>query len=98
MTTNRDLTAAWTYHNHTKHSLQSLRSNPHFLDWDNYPLAFKIYSTLDPIPLPQDLPPAQMPTLGAIASPGVEEPGECIPQLSTVAVILYLSAGITKRR
>ena len=48
MTPNRQLPATWTYHNGTKHSRESIRSDPHSLDWENYPLAFKIYATLDP--------------------------------------------------
>ena len=32
--------AAWTYHEATKHSYSSIRSQPHFLDWSNQPLAF----------------------------------------------------------
>jgi SagB-type dehydrogenase family enzyme len=98
MTTNRDLTAAWTYHNDTKHSLHSIQNNPHALDWDNYPLAFKIYSALEPLPLPQDLPAVRMPTLAAIAVSEVKTQGECIPEVARLAAILYLSAGITKRR
>ena len=67
MTTNHDLEATWTYHNSTKHSLQSVRSSRHYLDWGNQPLAFKIYSTLDPLPLPQDFPLVSLPALSAIA-------------------------------
>ena len=98
MTTNRNVTAAWTYHNSTKHSLQSIRSNRHFLDWDNKPLPFKIYSTLEPIALPPDTPPVRMPTLSAIAAHSDEAQGERIPDLATLASLLFLSAGITKRR
>src|SRR2546425_1205908 len=72
MTTNHDLAATWTYHNGTKHSLQSVRNDPHYLDWENQPLPFKIYSTLEPLPLPHALPPVQMPTLTALSATGVE--------------------------
>jgi len=41
--TNRDLEAAWEYHERTKHSVQSVRSSRHFLDWRTQPLPFKIY-------------------------------------------------------
>jgi SagB-type dehydrogenase family enzyme len=98
MTTNHDLTATWTYHNSTKHSQQSIRSSRHYLDWDNQPLAFKIYSSLDPIPLPQDFPPVSLPALTAISAAGEVTGSECIPTLSTLATLLFLSAGITKRR
>lgn len=98
MTTNHDLAATWTYHNGTKHSQQSIRSSRHYLDWDNQPLAFKIYSSLDPIPLPQDFPPVSLSALTAIASAGEIPGAECIPTLSRLTTLLFLSAGITKRR
>ena len=53
MTDNRNLEAAWSYHNGTKHSYASVRSNPLFLDWANQPSPFKIYATLEPLPLPR---------------------------------------------
>jgi SagB-type dehydrogenase family enzyme len=98
MATNRDLAATWTYHNSTKHSLQSIRSNRHSLDWENQPLPFKIYSSLEPIPLPRDLRPVPTPALGAIAAVKSEQNSESLPDVSTLATLLFLSAGITKRR
>jgi len=98
MTTNRDLAATWTYHNGTKHSLQSVRNDPHYLDWENQPLPFKIYSALEPLPLPHVLPPAQIPTLTALSATRVEQRGAGIPDVPALAAILFLSAGITKRR
>ena len=52
---NRDLQATWAYHDGTKHSYQSIRTNRHYLDWENQPIPFKIYSKLEPISLPQHL-------------------------------------------
>lgn len=98
MATNRDLAATWTYHNETKHSLRSVRSNAHFLDWENQPLPFKIYSTLDPLALPHELPLVQMQTLVAISAIESPQPGKNVPDISTLAATLFLSAGITKRR
>ena len=72
MTTNRQLTATWTYHNDTKHSWESIRADPHSLDWENHPLAFKIYSTLDPVPLPHEWSPLSMAPLSAIAGTSPE--------------------------
>ena len=57
---NRDVSAAWQYHNATKHSLQSLRASPHFLDWANQPLPYKIYASVEPLPLPADFPPSSL--------------------------------------
>jgi SagB-type dehydrogenase family enzyme len=97
MTPNHDLTATWTYHNSTKHSLESIRRNRHFLDWDNKPLPFKIYSSLEPRLLPHNVPPVEMPTLSAIAG-AIGNQSEQLPNLATLASLLFLSAGITKRR
>lgn len=98
MTTNQDVTAAWTYHNDTKHSLERIRNNPHYLDWDNQPIAFKIYTDAERIPLPQDVLTVSTPMLEALVSPPRESQQECVPELATLATLLYLSAGITKRR
>ncbi|HKQ72690.1 MAG TPA: SagB family peptide dehydrogenase [Blastocatellia bacterium] len=64
---NQDTAAGWAYHNATKHSFRSVRDNSHFLDWPNKPLPFKIYTTLDPIELPREVSPLDMPALEAIS-------------------------------
>jgi SagB-type dehydrogenase family enzyme len=88
---------AWDYHNQTKHSPESIRRNPHFLDWANRPLLFKIYPDLQPIPLPQDLPQSGVAALSAIASPGIPE-RNAAPTLAEIASLLFFAAGITRRR
>ena len=101
MMENRDLEAAWTYHNGTKHSYQSVRTGTHSLDFSNQPLPFKIYTTLPPIPLPQDFPPLRLPALAAIAAPPALPTagrGEHVPDLPTIAQLLHLGAGITRHR
>jgi len=95
---NRDVQAAWDYHNGTKHSYESIRRNPHSLDWENQPIPFKIYSKLEPIPLPHDLSFGQMSALRAIATCEAAAERAVIPSLQTLAEILYLAAGITKRK
>ena len=55
MTDKRNPEVAWTYHNATKHSYTSIRTNPHFMDWSNQPLPFKIYPTLEPLRLPAEV-------------------------------------------
>ena len=95
---NRDLQAAWAYHNATKHSYQSIRTNPHYLDWENQPGPFKIYSTLDPIPLPQHLSSSGVAALSAISATGAQPVSHPVLNSETLAQILFLSAGITKRR
>lgn len=94
---NRDLQAAWKYHDGTKHSAWSIHNNPHFLDWANRPLPFKIYPELEPLKLPSDVPQTGVAALSAISQ--VAEPvGDSIPDLRDLARILYFSAGITKSR
>jgi SagB-type dehydrogenase family enzyme len=97
MTDNRNPEAAWTYHEATKHSYASIRANPHFLDWDNQPLPFKIYPTLEPLRLPSDVRQTGVAALSAIAE---RIPGQVIavPDVQAVAEMLFLSAGITRKR
>jgi len=97
MTDNRTLDAAWTYHEATKHSYTSIRSNPHFMDWANQPLPFKIYPTLEPMGLPGEVRQTGVAALSAIAS-GVPAQTNAAPDLEAVAQLLYLSAGITRKR
>jgi SagB-type dehydrogenase family enzyme len=95
---NRDIQATWKYHDGTKHSYWSIRSNPHFLDWANRPLPFKIYPTIEPFPLPRDLPQTGVAALSAISDPMLSASGDSVPDLRDLARILYFSAGITKQR
>jgi SagB-type dehydrogenase family enzyme len=95
---NRDIEAAWNYHNGTKHSYQSVRAGRHYLDWENQPMPFKIYSSLEPIALPQHLSSSGMPALEVISIPSArsDQPKSLASQ--DLAEILFLSAGITRRR
>src|SRR5215468_3848787 len=95
---NHETAAGWVYHDATKHSFWSIRNNSHFLDWPNKPLPFKFYTTLDPIELPREVPPLNMPALEAISKQADEKNGDAIPDLKDLAQILYYSAGITKIR
>ncbi len=65
---NRDTQKSWEYHNATKHSSWSIHNNPHFLDWPNQPIPFKIYSDLEPIALPQEFSDSTVPALAAIGT------------------------------
>jgi SagB-type dehydrogenase family enzyme len=95
---NRDMQAAWKYHDGTKHSYWSVRNNPHFMDWANRPQPFKIYPRMEPFPLPRNLPQTGVPALSAISEPVVSAPADSVPDLQDLARILYYSAGITKQR
>lgn len=95
---NRDLDAVWKYHNGTKHSYLSLRVHPHFLDWENKPLLFKIYPTLEINRLPKDFRQTGVAALSAIASRGVTAEGEKLPTFEDVAQLLFFTAGVTRSR
>ena len=95
---NREIVAAWRYHDGTKHSYQSIRTNPHYLDWETQPIPFKIYPTLEPMALNQQLSSTGMPALAAISAMTSNAGGDVIPNRQTLAEILFLCAGITKRR
>ncbi len=75
---------ARVYHERTKHSPLSVRNVPHFLDWDNQPLAFKIYPAAEKTPLD---PVAETVGPAPAASPLT---------LETLSRLLFYTAGITK--
>ena len=95
---NRDTQAAWKYHDGTKHSYWSIRNDPHFLDWANRPLSFKIYPTVDPLPLLRDVPQTGVAALSAISEPVPSSGADSVPSLQDLARVLYFAAGITKQR
>ena len=98
MSQNFHLDAARQYHSGTKHSYLSLRTSPHALDWENKPLLFKIYPTLEITRLPRDFYDTGMSALDAIAAPAPSSNAEAIPDLETLAQILFFSAGVIKSK
>jgi SagB-type dehydrogenase family enzyme len=94
---NQNFEIARNYHDATKHSYASVRNNPHFLDFNNQPIPFKIYPTLDPAPLPAEVRQAGVAALSAIAEI-VPLQTAAAPDLEAIAQLLYLSAGITRHR
>lgn len=111
--TNRDTQETWTYHNATKFiavpdaqgNEQIMMGTPPDLqppiweeDWSIEPFPFKVYETLDPLPIPgAALPPLSLPALDAIAATGVEVTGEAVPDRAALARICLLSNGILKQ-
>ena len=93
---NQDTQAAWHYHNGTKHPYGDLMDRWHSFDPRSQPLLFKIYSELEPIPLPQEFSPSGAPALSAISTNALPSSGDQIPDFDTLARILHFSAGITK--
>ena len=97
MTDNANPEAAWAYHEATKHSYASIRANSHFLDWANQPTPFKIYPTLELLRLPDEVRQSGIAALSAIAE-SVPAGTLAAPDLQAVAQLLYLSAGVTRKR
>ena len=95
---NRNIEAAWKYHDGTKHSYWSIRNHPHFLDWANRPQPFKIYPNPESFPLPRDMPQTGVAALSAISEALPSSGSDSVFELQDLARILYFSAGITKQR
>jgi SagB-type dehydrogenase family enzyme len=93
----RNLEVALNYHNATKHSYASVRSNQHSLDFSNQPIPFKVYPTLEPSPLPAEVRQTGVAALSALAEI-VPPRTTAAPDLEAIAQLLYLSAGITRHR
>jgi len=92
---NRHLDAARRYHDATIHSPQSVRAGGHRLDWDTKPGPFKIYPDLPVVPLPRDFP---VPVKDALPALSAAPAGEAPLDLERLAAILFLTAGVTKRK
>ncbi len=93
---NRKTEVALGYHQRTKHSYESVHSDPHFLDWSNRPIPFKTYLGLKPLPLPSQWEETEVPALQAISGLTTSTKSEAIPTLNQLARLLYFSAGLTK--
>jgi len=95
---NREIQAAWKYHDGSKHSHWSIRNHPHSLDWANRPLPFKIYPKIEPRPLPREVSQTGVALLSAISEPVPSSRADSVPGVQDLARLLYFSAGITKQR
>lgn len=99
---NSERNAARRYHEITKHSFTSVRSDPHALDWENRPLAYKIYPAAGSIALPRELDLSPMPATLAIAgdlgdSAANVTAGRPI-DLDTITRLLFCAAGLTRSK
>ncbi len=61
------------------------------------PLPYKIYTTLEPIPLPRDFPASDLPALEAIAATGEIQIASAVPDLNAIARLCLRSNGLLKR-
>ena len=93
---NNETNYAKEYHEETKHSEISIQRSRHYLDWNNKPLPFKVYSNLPLISLPTDF---SQPTHGALNSIGKTQPTKgksAVFDIKSLAELLFFSAGITR--
>jgi SagB-type dehydrogenase family enzyme len=95
---NDHLDSARQYHSGTKHSYLSLRMHPHVLDWENKPLLFKIYPTLEVTRLPRDFHETKVAALSAISAADPAERSEAVPDLEALAQLLFFSAGVVRSK
>jgi len=61
------------------------------------PIPYKIYTTLEPIPLPRDFPASDLPALVALAATGELQIASAVPDLNMVARLCLRSNGLLKR-
>ncbi len=94
---NEYIEAARVFHEITKHSYTSVRSSPHFLDWDNKPIPYKIYPGTASIALPRDLNLSATPTLAALSS---YVPADFSAPIETASLtrILFCADGLTRQK
>ena len=92
---NKEINYAKEYHEETKHSEISIQLSRHYLDWNNKPLPFKIYSRLPSIPLPTDFPQSTEGTLTSIGKTKTTR-GKTVIEIKNLAEILFFAAGITR--
>ena len=95
---NRDTETANEYHEQTKHSHRSVRSDTHSLDFSNQPVPFKTYPGLDPIALPRQWEEARISALSAVSPLTSPTDEDRIPNLGDLARLLYFSAGVIKKK
>lgn len=93
---NYETESAWHYHNGTKHPNGMLLSRFHMYHPSQRPLPYKIYKNVPQIILPLEKNLLGITTLDAIST-CVISTDKTIPDLGTLARILYFSSGITKK-
>ncbi len=98
--TNQDIDAARVFHEVTKHSYTSVRTDAHFLDWANRPLPYKIYPGAGALALPRDLNLSVIPALSALRGETAiaeDTPKDTPIDLETITRLLFCADGLTRR-
>ena len=91
---NEETQAAWGYHRATNHSLESVQRSSHRMEWDNQPMPFKIYPSLEGERLSGALTGTGIPAVSALSLPPV--PGDAVPTAEDMAALLFYTGGVTK--
>ena len=91
---NEETQAAWGYHRATNHSLESVQRSTHRMEWDNQPMPFKIYPSLEGERLSGALTSTGIPAVSALSLPPV--PGDAVPTAEDLAALLFYTGGVTK--
>lgn len=81
------------YHEATKHSVESLRRAPHFLDWANMPDPFRHYEGVPLLDLPADPPAPEMPAFDVLQGTSHTTPVGDGPAF--LSQLLFYSAAIS---
>ncbi len=88
---------ALRYHTRTNHSVQSVEQDLYQMDRNDRPLPYKIYSSLEPLVLPNSFASSTMSALDAIASPVAFSKEEQIPDREMLARLCFFANGVTKK-
>ena len=89
--------ASRAFHQVTKHSYTSVRTGAYALDWDNKPLAYKIYPDAGAVVLPRELSLASVPVLAALAAATRADSTTPI-DLKALTRLLSSADGLTRTR
>ena len=92
---NYETEAAWHYHNGTKHPNGMLLNRFHVYHPSHRPTPYKIYKNTPQIDLVLDKTPIGISALDAISTDNIDN--MTIPDIGTLARILYFSSGVTKK-
>ena len=109
--TTPDVTAAWHFHDITKYVPPTSTDTasimmgvpPHVgpamgeQSPTNEPFPYKVYTDLEPIPLPREFPEATLPALDAITASGMLDVASAVPNLADIAHLCLRSNGVLKR-
>ncbi|HEY7570080.1 MAG TPA: SagB/ThcOx family dehydrogenase [Nitrososphaeraceae archaeon] len=103
---NKDISYATNYHEATNHSEVSLMTSRHYLDWNNRPMPFKVYTdSLSTYTLPTDFPTPTMDAITSICNRHYNHESSTTSDpdmfnrnitLKDLSEILFFSAGITR--